>query len=206
MPAERRVGARVDAEQQAALAERAVERLAVHAGLHAAVEVLVADREDRVHPREVEREPAARSRARGPRASCRCRTRSPACGARGRARMTAETSRGALRPGDARRAAAPRRRTRRGRAGRGRRAPARSAARGAREGSRRVRWSSGIGVSGRAQGRAGAPESLTGAARGERSTGAPAPDDPLTPDHVADLPPSAAGAARHRFAAVDPDG
>ncbi len=57
-PAERRVRAGVDREEQAVLAEQLLQREPVHARLDAAVEVLRVDLEHAVHAGEVERDPA----------------------------------------------------------------------------------------------------------------------------------------------------
>ena len=57
-PAERRVGARIDGEEQAGVAQVFVELLAPHPGLDAAVEVFGVHLEDVVHPRHVDRDPA----------------------------------------------------------------------------------------------------------------------------------------------------
>ena len=58
--AERGVGARIDREEQAAVAQMLVELLAGDAGLDDAVEILGVDRDNRVHARAVEREAAMR--------------------------------------------------------------------------------------------------------------------------------------------------
>ena len=68
--AERRVGARVDGEEQPVGAEPALERQAGDPGLHAAVEVLGADVEHAVHAASGRASGRRRPGGHGPRASC----------------------------------------------------------------------------------------------------------------------------------------
>ena len=60
--ADRRVGARVDREEQAGALQLGVELLAGDAGLHAAVEVVDVDLEHAVHPRQVDADAAVERR------------------------------------------------------------------------------------------------------------------------------------------------
>ena len=77
--AEGGVGARIDREEQALVADEGVQFLARHARLHGDVEVFRADAQDLVHVASGRRLRRHDAESRCLRARCRCRKRPPAC-------------------------------------------------------------------------------------------------------------------------------
>ena len=90
--AERGVGAGIDREEQAGVAQVFVELLARDARLDGGVEVLGVDPQHAVHLRQVDADAAAPTPRRGPPARCRCRRRSPASCAAAQSLTIAATS------------------------------------------------------------------------------------------------------------------